>query len=151
MSSIQHILVCTDFSPTSEFAIDQAHQLASALDVKLTLLHVSSPLAEVQFAEMLGDLKVGRDERIEIGKEIHAAMQRLSDAKLGSLKDIEVKVISADNAIEAINGYAQQNAVDLIVMGSHGRTGLSHLLMGSVAEKVARHAHCSVQIARPED
>jgi universal stress protein A len=46
--------------------------------------------------------------------------------------------------------YARQNDVDLIVMGTHGRSGLSHLLLGSVAEKVIRKAHCPVLVVRPE-
>src|SRR5439155_7910235 len=67
----------------------------------------------------------------------------------GDVKRVEAVQINADIP-EAIVRYARNNAIDLIVMATHGRTGLTHVLMGSVAEKVVRAAPCAVLTLRPE-
>jgi len=149
MAFIEHIMVCTDFSDTAEIALQQARQITVALGAKLTLLHVLSPLAEAELADKFGSPDMARDECLEIGKHVHEALKELKSSHFGEVEDLHVEMLSESDATDAILTYAKTHGVDLVVMGSHGRTGLSHLLMGSVAEKVARHAPCSVLIARP--
>jgi nucleotide-binding universal stress UspA family protein len=140
----KHILVPTDFSPHADCALAYAIALAATLQAHLTVLHVFhlSPLTvgevpPAAFNDILRDIE--RDAQNHTQK----ALDRVQQAG-----------IQGDSAIveglpfQAIIDIAKDKNVDLIVMGTHGRTGLIHVLMGSVAEKVVRLAPCSVLVTR---
>jgi len=140
----QRILVPTDFSPFSVAAVEYAHALAEQLSAELHVLHVAHKLAEAvaeQGAVGLLDLSQGED-----------AYDRWLATLLGergSVRRVEAVRLGHDTA-DTINHYAEQQKIDLIIIATHGRTGLAHLLMGSVAEKVVRAAVCPVLIIRGE-
>jgi nucleotide-binding universal stress UspA family protein len=131
MGAIRHILVPVDGSPASLAALEHAVTLASDYDAKVEVLHVipiETPLAM-------------RDEEAERG--ISAAIVRAREA-LGGL--VTYRTASGEPLREIVR--AGRSGVDLIVMGTHGRIGRLHSLLGSVAEGVVRNAACPVMTVR---
>lgn len=144
MSKPHHILVPMDFSPYAECALEYAIALANALHARVTLLHVISALywamgeiPEALSVTVLEELETVAQQRLE------HALQRVRAAGL----DGEAIVVHG-TPFACIVAAARNHGVDLIVMGSHGRTGLQHVLLGSVAERVVRLAPCPVLVTR---
>ena len=142
---IRHILAPTDFSDSSKKAISDAFELARTLGATLLLLHVLEPspyrgefTQPTMGEELLGDLE----------RQASAALaQVLPEAQQAK---IEVsRAVAIGSPSQKIVETAEAEHVDLIVMATHGRTGLSHLLIGSVAERVVRTAPCPVLTIRP--
>src|SRR5262245_12498681 len=140
----QHFLVPIDFSAYSDQALTYAITLATQLRARLTLLHVihelsmvmedmASALPEAYLQELAAEAQRGLEERLT---RVHEA---------GIEGDI---VLVHGVPFQRIIDTAHDQKVDLIVMGTQGRTGLSHAIMGSVAEKVVRLAPCPVLVAR---
>ena len=88
------------------------------------------------------------EERIEIGKGVHEALAKLKADHQDGVPELHTAVVAAEHAVVAICDYAREHDIDLIVMGATGRGGVSRLLVGSTAERVARHAPCAVLLAR---
>ena len=136
---IEHILCPTDFSKTSDAAIEKATALARRHDATLHLIHVYEPVFADGYMEGMPTEPKPAD--------LEAVRTHLEDLQP-----------PGDNAVKcrhelvfgfpggSIVGYAKTNKVDLIVMGTHGRSGPSRLLMGSVAEAVMRAARCPVLV-----
>jgi universal stress protein A len=145
MNTLQpsHLLVPVDFSETSRLAIDYALEVCAKFSARLTLLHVQKPPivpgTELGFnyAEYLEHLSHTAAERL---KELAASLPASCSARTQVLEGIPWDLIVQ---------YAADHKVDLIVMPTHGRSGLKHLLLGSTAERVVRHAHCPVLVVRP--
>ena len=138
---ITRILVPTDFSQPSEQAFTCAGRLAHRFGASLHLLHVVNRplLAEGLAAEafMSASTAMGSD----IAAEAHRRLREQAP------EAASVDVVFG-YAARAIVEYASRSGVDLIVMGSHGRTGIAHVLLGSVAEAVVRTAPCPVLTVR---
>jgi nucleotide-binding universal stress UspA family protein len=130
---IQTILFPTDFSPASEAALDYAISLARDANAKLLLLHIAEPLPVYGDVPYYG---VPEPDKAELERRLHAVSV---DTRLR----VERRLVAGYPA-EQILAEAAKDAVDMIVMGTHGRTGLTRLLMGSVAERVVRGATCPV-------
>ena len=142
--AIQHILVPTDFSEYADYALDYAIELAKTFQARLTLLHVLylSPLTvgEVPpsvFNQTLHDMGTWARQQMQ------TTLERVKQTGIQS-----ESVIVEGTPFQAIIETAESRDVDLIVMGTHGRTGLTHVLIGSVAEKVVRLAPCAVLVTR---
>jgi len=141
-ASIKKIMVPTDFTEYSEGAMDYARMMAKKLNAGLLLVHVIEPFTysvtdTIQVVDHYGALKA-------------IAGPLMESLKKKILKDklkVDTAVLSGTPYLEIIK-KARQAGVDLIVMGTHGRTGVTHLLMGSVAERVVRMAHCPVLTVR---
>ena len=142
--TIKHILVPTDFSEYADYALDYAIEIAKAFTAHLTFLHVIhlTPLA-------MGD--IGVSGLVPYLEEIETdAQQRMQTL----LNRVHQEGLQGETAIvqgvpfQAIVDMAESQHIDLIVMGTHGRTGLTHVLMGSVAERVVRMAPCPVLVTR---
>lgn len=140
--NIQRILVATDFSPAANRARDLALSLATKFGAELRLLNVvakSSPLPDPE----------GRwiQPEYDIPVSIEEASRKLAEnvavIEANSLRPIKQEVMMG-YPIEVIERYATDHKVDLIVLGTQGHRGLSHLLLGSVAEKIVRLASCPV-------
>lgn len=140
----QHILVPIDFSPYADQALDYAMTLARVLQARLTLLHVIAPLPLVG-TEMNGTaLGTYLDElEAESTQAMAAYRDRVTHAGL----PCDVAVVLG-TPYQVIIDTARTRQVDLIVMGTHGRTGLRHLFLGSVAERVVQLAPCAVLVVR---
>ncbi len=142
---IKRILVPTDFSETARAAVDQALFLTAKYDAQLTVLH-----ARLMFEDDPQQVEKGLDalkkEESDVERSI---MDRLTEgtAKHAQL-NIKHEIIRGYSAPSAILGYINNNDFDLVVIGTHGRSGLEHFLIGSVAEKVVRYARCPVLTVR---
>ena len=137
----QHILVPIDFSQDSEHAVDSAVGLAQQFQARLTLLHAIyiPEAAEVNLAAYMDKIRSEADQSID------ARLQRVHDA------GITAEAVTAVGApSQTIVDTARDQHADLIVMGTHGRTGLRHMLIGSVAERVVRLAPCPVMVVPRE-
>ena len=140
----QHILVPTDFSEYAYRALDYAIELAKAFQARLTLLHVFhlSPLTgrEVPpsvFNATFLEIETNTQQRMQ------AALERVHQMGLQG-----ENAIIEGTPFQTIIDTVKDRDVDLIVMGTHGRTGLTRDLIGSVAEKVVRLAPCPVLVTR---
>jgi universal stress protein A len=142
---IRHILAPTDFSDYSKKALSDAFELAQTFGATLSLLHVLEPspyLGEFTLPtmgeELLGDLE--RQASAELARVLPEAQQ--------ATIEVTHAVVMGSPSLKIVE-TAEAEHVDLIVMATHGRTGLSHLLIGSVAERVVRTAPCPVLTIRP--
>jgi universal stress protein A len=131
----QKILFPTDFSTLSDAGLKHATALARDMGAKLIIVHVEEPPA----AYGTGEMYYG------IPDPDMPALTKMLEAVVPADPAVpyEHRMITGDPAAEIV-ALAEQEKVELIVLGSHGRTGLGRLLMGSVAEAVTRRAPCSV-------
>jgi len=144
--TIKIILVPVDFSEITMSVVENAVYFARLLSAKLLLLHVAHvpPLAE---ASTWLDPVVSPS----VEHDIVSQMKRTAEAKLKELaEECGKEVVSAEALVREgvpfneILKCAEEKEVDMIILGSHGRTGISYLLMGSVASRVVHRAKCSV-------
>ena len=145
------ILVATDFSSVSDAALVSASGMAKHYGARLGVSHVAPGVGAIHPAFP----SLAKREIVELGEiERRATEAVLSHTKqvigLGE-KDLDVLVAATTgrNEAETISEQAKDYKADLVVVGSHGRTGLSRAGLGSVAEKVVRSAPCDVLVARP--
>lgn len=147
------IVAATDFSEDSKLALSFAEELARKFSADLIVLHVDQPLAPVMMTPELGPaMDVGAMGRI--AEEQRLLAQRELDKIAGRLRDSGLKVksmLKVGSPFLEILHTAQNEGADLIVLGTHGRTGLAHVLMGSVAERVVQKAPCPVLTIRHPD
>lgn len=147
MSTIRTILVPHDFSEYADAALALATELAKALDAELHLLHVIQPPAYAYSGELYSG---GPVHNLSDPMDLHRSAQReLQDVAsrltlCGSTRGVQTRVVEGTRVCDAIDDEACRIEADLIVMGTHGRTGLAHLLRGSVAEATLRQAPCPV-------
>jgi nucleotide-binding universal stress UspA family protein len=147
------IVAATDFSDDSKLALSFAEELARKFSADLVVLHVDQPLAPVMMTPELGPaMDVGAMGRI--AEEQRLLAQRELDKIAGRLRDSGLKVksmLKVGSPFLEILHTAQNEGADLIVLGTHGRTGLAHVLMGSVAERVVQKSPCPVLTIRHPD
>ncbi|MGH8637758.1 MAG: universal stress protein [Burkholderiales bacterium] len=144
--TIARILLPTDFSQSSEWAIEYASSLAASLGARVHLIHV----IEDQFShpgpyEFYVPESPERRERAyqRARTNLLSIVDRLAEVKIPGTAEVR-----SGTAVDGIVSAAVDYGADLIVMSTHGRTGLQHLLMGSVAEQVIRRARCPVFAVR---
>jgi universal stress protein A len=140
------ILAPTDFSKHSKAAVRYAVVLAKLFGAPLHLIHVLNPVMPVMPDGMIGTA-LPPDYYRDLEAESQAALQRVIDPSWDYAPSVTRAVLWGD-AVGQIIDYATEHQVGTIVIATHGRTGLSHLLLGSVAERIVREAPCSVMIAR---
>ena len=146
MLSISRILVPTDFSEPSDEALQYAKGLAEKFNASLHVLHVLEDLAahawttEVYVSALPG---------------VHEEMERQATERLGELLSEDEKrkydatlALRTGSAFVEVIRHAREEGIDLIVMGTHGRGAIAHMLLGSVAERVVRKAPCPVLTVR---
>ena len=144
-NTIKRILVPVDFSSESRAALWRATELAAALGASVDVLHVLDlPEARHMATEFYVPLPPEYREELHRGAQKHLD-EWLSTANVPAAvhRDLAEGKPSAE-----IVDYARNHADDMIVIGTHGRGGVSHLLLGSVAEKVVRSAPCPVLTVR---
>jgi nucleotide-binding universal stress UspA family protein len=132
------ILVPTDFSAASEGALEQGRRLAIHFHATLHLIHVAENLF---LRAVVGDPR---------SLEAAAARQLQDQLTETDRQHGAIAVVNrSDEPANEILRYAESANIDLIVIGTHGRTGLARVVLGSVAEDVVRRAPCPVLIVRP--
>ncbi|MDH3603124.1 MAG: universal stress protein [Candidatus Tectomicrobia bacterium] len=170
----KYILAPTDFSDPSNHALHYAFAEAEQHHAALTLLHVlpHEVTTEVYYVHGALEARTGIEEVAfgragfdpESGSALplpkapapetirryldEEALEKLREQVPDSFKGMWDATVTTGKAADTILQTAQEQKVDLIVMGTHGRTGLSHTLFGSVAEAVMRHARCPVLMVR---
>lgn len=146
MISITRILAPVDLSELSEKALQYAAELAEKLGAKLTVLYVVAEPAAV-LPDMMMPVPVAApdmDELTTSGKQ--ALAELIASKNLGRLNPVQD--VRLGEAGEEILAAATDTKADLVVIGTHGRSGLKHLFLGSVAEEVMRHSPCPVLTVR---
>lgn len=141
MISWNRILVPTDFSEASESAVREGVALARTFNAHLILLYVGDGAA----SESTTDFPLGLDAGM-LAADRERLVNLLAPFDRGQLHP--ELVVCAGSAAQEIVRCAEEREVDLIVMGTHGRSGVRHMLLGSVAEKVIRTAPCPVLVVR---
>jgi nucleotide-binding universal stress UspA family protein len=137
--SLAKILVPTDFSKCSQIASDYGLQLARDFNAELRLVHVINP-----HAYPFGDKYTALDPAELLRETEQAAQKQMRSMAAKSKVRYSVSLLHGSPAVEIC--HTTNEDVDLIVISTHGRTGLEHLLIGSVAEHVVRYAHCPVLV-----
>jgi nucleotide-binding universal stress UspA family protein len=146
MTRITRILVPTDFSPTADAALDYAFVLAERFGASVELLHVLDDpfVTDGMAAEAyISEAPALRTAMLQDARE----RLRHRAAAREAIPQITTEVLFGHGA-RTIAEYAAERGVDLLVMGTHGRTGFAHLLLGSVAERLVRIAPCPVLTVR---
>jgi len=147
MITLKNILVATDFSETSTAAFAYARQFARTFKAKLHVLHVAGNVFEAaigtemyaaDFAGMQQDVEDTARQQLEL---VVAPEDRRT-------LDVATVLRTSNMPAYEIVAYAVNANIDLIVLGTHGRSGMSHFLLGSVAERVVRTASCPVLTVR---
>lgn len=141
MIDLKHILVAVDFDETSDVALTYGRSLAKTYGAQLHMIHVMENMFLRPMANNPSDIEAGIAQRLA---------DRLTDEERRALRAIPV-LRKSDAPAEEIVKYAAEQAIDLIVIGTHARSGVAHMLVGSVAEKVVRTAPCPVLAVRQGD
>ncbi len=135
---VQNILFPTDFSKSAERALPHALEISRRFGGKVTILHVRTPFGddagspEFQFFDQ-GKYELYVEKQLEEMPEIIDASERVDTATARNI-----------SAASGILEFADDHEIDMVVMGTHGRSALAQFFLGSVAEKVVRHASCPV-------
>ncbi len=144
MNAPNNILAPTDFSEISNASVDYAAKLAAAMNASLHLQHtVPDPVAgswAVESGGMVFTLK-------QLEQQGSEKLDKLLTAEERATLKLESHV-GFGSPVDQIVDYAEKHAIDLIVMGTHGRGGLEKMWLGSVTEKVLRKAQCPVLVVR---
>ena len=142
MALVHRILVPTDFSDHADRAFNYAAELAGLYRASLVIGHVYAvPIVYAAGEPIAPATPPGPAEiEAELDAGLQALVQRARDA---GATDVSVAITGGEAAHEIVR-VAREQGADLIVMGTHGRTGLRHLVLGSIAEKVVRLAECPV-------
>jgi nucleotide-binding universal stress UspA family protein len=143
----RRILVPIEHSPTSQRGLDEALNLAKAFDASLVLLHV------IEYLPMMVDMTgsaVIEQVSTEMRKAGERLLERAHDAarSAGVASEAHLEDSAAARVCDVIVQQARDHQCDLIVMGTHGRRGVEHALLGSDAERVLRLAPCPVLLVR---
>ena len=153
MANFTKIVAATDFSEDSNLAVSYAEELAKRFGAEILLLHVDQALPPVMVSPEIGPVmdvgamtRIAEEQRMMAQKELDKVVNRIRESGLKARPMLKV----GSPFLEIIH-TAKSEGADLIVMGTHGRTGLAHVLMGSVAERVVQKAHCAVLTIRHPD
>ena len=146
MKRFKHILAATDLSPESFSAVQYAAHLAQGQGAKLTILHVpqTTTLLFTDFAPPVDLLSLDRTIEAAARETLESWVRRHLKGKATARI-----VIRAGVTHEVIARVASEAGASLIVMATHGRRGIGHVILGSVTERVLREAPCPVLVVRP--
>jgi nucleotide-binding universal stress UspA family protein len=147
MIKLRNILFPTDYSELSKHALTYVRSFAESYKADVHILHVVDEAYQYWMAMGPNMMPVGPppEDLVELGKKESARFvaEHFADSKFA----IHQAVVLGRPFIEIVR-YARDNNVDLIILGTHGRSGLKHALLGSVAERVVRKAPCPVMTIR---
>jgi universal stress protein A len=146
MPDYRSILAPTDFSAHAAVALRHACGLAWKLGAELHLLHVLPDFVPAGPDPILGP-SLSPDYFSQAEAKARESLAHLLEPAWGSPPSVKLAV-HWGSAVEGIVAYARDHAVDLVVIATHGRTGLRHVLLGSVAERIIREAPCPVLTVR---
>jgi len=142
----REILVATDFGEPSRAALTYARSMAQVFSARLHLVHVVDDLGSHPTPPAMPAVDLGRLQ-IELEQEARSQLEALVDDELRK-GPIAVVALTSNRPAAALLAYARDRHIDLIVAGTHGRSGFADLFMGSVAQQIVRSAGCPVLTLR---
>jgi universal stress protein A len=145
MYIVRNILVSTDFSDFSSAAVDYAASFALLYGARIHLVHVIESGSVVGVPGMEVNTTASGAGAEDNAQE---EMRKFVYWKMKNNTNLEQVILKGEPHREIVK-YAQENEIDLIVIATHGRTGMAHILMGSVAEKIVRHSPVPVLAVKP--
>ncbi|HET7539272.1 MAG TPA: universal stress protein [Polyangiaceae bacterium] len=149
MLSLSKILVPIDLSPAGTRVLEQAHDFALKFSGAIDLLHVWTPPAMLAPEALITGVGMTEQPFLEwLGNSAREHLSKFEQKARSDGIDVARSYCELGDPATAIIERAESGGYDLLVLGTHGRTGLSHVLMGSVAEKVLRRAPCAVLTVR---
>ena len=148
MILLKTILVATDFSPASTAALTYGRELASNFGAQLIVAHVAGNLLTRPYAGGDGISFVDPGLQLALEAGAHDQLEAVISAEDRKERRARGIVLASNAPATAIVEYAESEGVDLMVLGTHGRGAVAHLLVGSVAERVVRTASCPVLTVR---
>lgn len=145
MNTFTKILVPVDFTPHSDEALRVASDLAQRYGATMTLVYVYEP---IDYALPEGYVLYSPDQLALLTDTFEKRLAEARDEAQGlGARSVDTRLLQGPPAPEIVD-FATQHGYDLIVLGTHGRTGLRHVVMGSVAERVLRTARCPVMAVK---
>ena len=147
---IKKLLFPTDYSDLAQAALGHAIALANVFKAEFHCLHIVDDAYQYWSALGPESIPIGPapEELLELGRK---RMEQFSAEHLGEIKGRPVTHVSVGRPFAEIIAYAREHGIDLIVMGTHGRGAIAHMLLGSTTEKVVRKAPCPVLTVRGPD
>ena len=147
MSDWKRVCCAVDFSDPSKLALNEAAEPTRRAEGDLTILHVhvASPAVAGDLLQPAPEIFGLEEEELE--REL-AACRAEAERILG--RPVRTALVAGNAAAEIVR-FARREPLDLLVLATHGRTGLGRLIMGSVAERVVRNAPCAVLVVRPRE
>ena len=145
---LRRILLPTDFSGCASYAMPYAAAIARATKAKIICVHVVEPIVPtVGYTGLAEPLPIA-DVSEQLEDSAERELPKLAESEEYAGLEIEEVIVHGDPAAEIVR-VADERKVDLIVISSHGRTGLGRIIFGSTAEAVVRHAGCPVLVVKP--
>ncbi len=145
MPEIRRILFATDFSERAQAAWDYADLLATTFGAEVHVVHaVQEPMAAVPEAGL-----AIATPAIDMTGLFDSAKRGLERLAVAAPATVAARVVLAGPPADEIVRYARESAADVVVIGTHGRTGFAHVLLGSIAERIVRTSPCPVLTVRP--
>ncbi len=147
---IRNILLPTDFSDISESAVQHVRVLAGVFDAQVHCIHVIDEAYQYWSSISPESMPVGPPPE-NLKDVVEARMDRFVTELLAGLKREPIRVVEMGRPFAEIIRYAREQQIDLIVLATHGRGAVAHVLLGSTTEKVVRKAPCAVLTVRSSD
>ncbi|WP_315359336.1 universal stress protein [Neisseria bacilliformis] len=150
----KHLVVAVDGSETSANALKHACSVAAAGKAQLTLVHVANPAEYMALAPEFLQQDSYEEAAVANGNAVLAEALEITNGAEPGITGVNTHLLLANKGAremaQELVDYADKQGADLLVLGTHGRTGLMHLLMGSFAETVMRQSHLPLLIIRSE-
>ena len=147
-SGLRKILLPTDFSGCANFALPYAAAIARATNAAIICVHVVEPVVPAVGYTGLAEPMPIADISEQLEDSAERQLPKLAECEECTGLNVEEIIVHGDAAAEIVRVAGEQE-VDLIVISSHGRTGLGRIIFGSTAEAVVRHATCPVLVVKP--
>ena len=148
MDQPRTILVGTDFSDISDEALRAASLYARTFGSKVVVAHVFDPTPNVPPVVWSRPDLLERNIRVEIEEAIRDTLNGKTAELLQGVAEVELMVVQHPSPGRALVELAEDENIDFVILGSHGRSGLTRAFLGSVAERGVRHAPCPVLVVR---
>jgi nucleotide-binding universal stress UspA family protein len=142
----RHILIPTDGSVLAEHGVTNGLALAKSLGAKVSVIVVEEPFDELRFIEVPGQTEEPAKYAAQIKKHATNVLNRAANAAKQAGVSCDTIQVENEQPYQAIIAAAKDRGCDLIVMSSHGRSGLSAVLLGSVTNKVLTHTNTPVLV-----
>jgi nucleotide-binding universal stress UspA family protein len=146
--ALEKVLLPTDFSGCANYALPYAAAIARATNAAIICVHVVEPVVPAVGYTGLAEPMPIADISEQLEDSAERQLPKLAECEEYAGLDVEEIIVHGDAAAEIVR-VAAERGVDLIVISSHGRTGLGRIIFGSTAEAVVRHATCPVLVVKP--